>query len=228
MPELALYRNPEIQYAPRINLQVADKALATMEQNHLKTIELQGELEAAVNAMDLDESENEYKAGLINEIKQSVDNSTIDGYSGYALSDIVKKYGDIKGNPVLRGKVLANAAHKANDKLLDELAIKGTISSDTAAYFKAKNPYYKPGAVTYSVAVTANQIASAYCNRLGMDYTREQEDEADEIACKLMKVVGYDSNALATALSRIEETMKQERQFLWSHCWDTTLVILDF
>lgn len=142
MPELALYRNPEIQYAPRINLQVADKALTTMEQNHLKTIELEGELASAVNAMDLDESENEYKAGLINEIKQSVDNSTIDGYSGYALSDIVRKYGDIKGNPVLRGKVLANAAHKANDKLLDELAIKGTISSDTAAYFKAKNPYY--------------------------------------------------------------------------------------
>ena len=85
------------------------------------------------------------------------------------------------------------------------------IAATADAYTAAKNPYYKPGAVTYSVAVTANQIASAYCNRLGMDYTREQEDEADEIACKLMKVVGYDSNALATALSRIEETMKQER-----------------
>lgn len=142
MPELALYRNPEIQYAPRINLQVADKALATMEQNHLKTIELEGELASAVNAMDLDESENEYKAELLNEIKQSVDNSTIDGYSGYALSDIVKKYGDIKGNPVLLGKVKANQAHKANDAKLDQMVAKGTITQDTADRFKYLNPYY--------------------------------------------------------------------------------------
>lgn len=142
MPELALYRNPEIQYAPRINLQVADKALTTMEQNHLKTIKLEGELASAVNAMDLDESENEYKAGLINEIKQSVDNSTIDGYSGYALNDIVKKYGDIKGNPVLLGKVKANQAHKANDAKLDQMVAKGTITQDTADRFKYLNPYY--------------------------------------------------------------------------------------
>lgn len=142
MPELALYRNPEIQYAPRINLQVADKALATMEQNHLKTIELEGELASAVNAMDLDESENEYKAGLLNEIKQSVDNSTIDGYSGYALSDVVKKYGDIKGNPVLLGKIKANQAHKANDAKLDQMVAKGIITQDTADRFKYLNPYY--------------------------------------------------------------------------------------
>lgn len=142
MPDLALYRNPEIAYVPRINLQVADRSLATMEQNHLKTLELQGELESAVNSLELDESENAYKAGLVDDIKRSVENSTVDGYSGYALSDIVKKYGDVKGNPVLLGKVKANAAHKANDKLLDDLAAKGTISSDTAAYFKEKNPYY--------------------------------------------------------------------------------------
>lgn len=142
MPELALYTNPEIQYAPRINLQVADKALATMEQNHLKTIELQGELEAAVNAMDLDESENEYKAGLVNDIKRAVEDSTIDGFAGYALSDIVKKYGDVKGNPVLLGKVKANQAHKANDAKLDQMVAKGIITQDTADRFKYLNPYY--------------------------------------------------------------------------------------
>lgn len=138
MPELALYRNPEIQYAPRINLQVADKSLTTMEQNHLKTIELQGELEAAVNAMDLDESENEYKAGLINEIKQSVNNSTIDGYSGYALSDIVRKYGDINGNQLLMGKVKANAAHK---KYIADTQARTDITQDTKDMFIEQNPY---------------------------------------------------------------------------------------
>lgn len=142
MPDLALYRNPEIAYVPRINLQVADRSLATMEQNHLKTLELQGELESAVNSLELDESENAYKAGLVDDIKRSVENSTVDGYSGYALSDIVKKYGDVKGNPVLLGKVKANQAHKANDAKLDQMVAKGTITQDTADRFKYLNPYY--------------------------------------------------------------------------------------
>ena len=142
MPDLALYTNPEIAYAPRINLQVADRALATMEQNHLKTLELQGELESVVNNLELDESENAYKAGLVDDIKRSVEDSTIDGYSGYALSDIVKKYGDIKSNPVLMGKIKANQAHKANDAKLDQMVAKGTITQDTADRFKELNPYY--------------------------------------------------------------------------------------
>lgn len=142
MPELALYRNPKIQYAPRVNLQVADNVLSTMQQNHLKTIELQGELAAAVNEMDLDESENAYKAGLIDDIEKTVENSTVNGYSGYALDDIVKKYGDIKKNPVLIGKIKANQAHKANDAKLDQMVAKGTITQDTADRFKYFNPYY--------------------------------------------------------------------------------------
>lgn len=85
------------------------------------------------------------------------------------------------------------------------------IAAGSEIYMATKNPYYRPGALTYSVAVAASQISSAYCDRLGMKYSREQEDEADKSACELMKVVGYDTNALATALSRIEEAMKQER-----------------
>ena len=75
----------------------------------------------------------------------------------------------------------------------------------------ANNPYYIPGGATIAVAAASSQIAAEVCKRLGMEYNRSQESEADELASELMKVMGYDSNALATALSRIEETMKQER-----------------
>lgn len=138
MPDLALYTNPNIQYAPRVNLQVADKALSSMQQSHLKTLELQGELESAINTLELDESENEYKAGLVNDIKKAVDNSTINGYSGYALSDIVKKYGDIKGNALLMGKVRANAAHK---KYIADTQARQDITQDTKDMFIEQNPY---------------------------------------------------------------------------------------
>lgn len=75
----------------------------------------------------------------------------------------------------------------------------------------ANNPYYKPGFATLSVAIAAEQIASEICKRLGMAYTRKQETAADKTANELMKVMGYDKNALSTALSRIENAMKQER-----------------
>lgn len=75
----------------------------------------------------------------------------------------------------------------------------------------ANNPYYKPGLATLSVAVAAEQIASEICKRLGLAYSRKQESEADEVAKELIKVMGYDPNALSTALSRIEEDMKLER-----------------
>lgn len=75
----------------------------------------------------------------------------------------------------------------------------------------AKNPYYKPGLATLAVAVAASQIANELCKRWGMAYSRKQESEADDMAKDLIKILGYDSNALSTALSRIEESMKQER-----------------
>lgn len=138
MPELALYRNPTIEYVPRVNLQVADKTLATMQQNHLKTIELQGELAAAVNAMDLDESENDYKAGLIDDIEKTVEDSTVNGYAGYALDDIIKKLGDINGNQLLKGKIDANAAHK---KYIADIQARNDITQDTKDRFIELNPY---------------------------------------------------------------------------------------
>ena len=138
MPELALYRNPTIEYVPRVNLQVADKTLATMQQNHLKTIELQGELAAAVNAMDLDESENDYKAGLIDDIEKTVEDSTVNGYAGYALDDIIKKLGDINGNQLLKGKIDANAAHK---KYIADTQARTDITQDTKDMFIEQNPY---------------------------------------------------------------------------------------
>lgn len=75
----------------------------------------------------------------------------------------------------------------------------------------ANNRYYIPGAATLAVAIAAEQLATEVCRKLGMSYSRMQEAEADVAAKQLMGVLGYDKNALATALSRIEEAMKQER-----------------
>lgn len=142
MPDITQYIAPTMQYVPRVDVQALGTTLHNMEQTHLKTIELEGEVQKALNQIDLDESENGYKAELANEITRAVDDNTVNGYAGYALSDLIRTAGNIEKNPVLMGKIKANQAHKANDAKLDQMAAKGTISQDTADRFKELNPYY--------------------------------------------------------------------------------------
>jgi predicted Zn-dependent protease len=44
-----------------------------------------------------------------------------------------------------------------------------------------------------------------------MKYNIEQEEEADEIAIQALEILGYDKNALASALNRMRSIMEQER-----------------
>lgn len=104
-----------------------------------------------------------------------------------------------------------NKMKKAKDRAEFWAAFATGLAVASEVYASVKNPYYIPGKATAAVAATAAQIANSVCERLGMKYKKEQETEADEIAVELLKVLNYDSNALSTALSRIEESMKRER-----------------
>ena len=74
-----------------------------------------------------------------------------------------------------------------------------------------KNPYYRPGNGTLAVAMISSSIAESYLKRQGMAYNHEQESEADKVAWELLRFLGYDQNALATALSRLWKTYTDER-----------------
>lgn len=74
----------------------------------------------------------------------------------------------------------------------------------------AKSPYYVPGAATLGVAVLSSTIATEVIKRLGMEYNHQQELEADLIAKKVLHMLGYEKNALATALNRLSETIEAE------------------
>ncbi len=75
----------------------------------------------------------------------------------------------------------------------------------------SKGNYYAPGAATLGMAVLSTTIASQIVERLGMNYNAEQEEEADNIAVQVLEILGYDKNALATALNRMQENMVKER-----------------
>ena len=75
----------------------------------------------------------------------------------------------------------------------------------------SKGNYHAPGAATLGMAILSTTVASQIVERLGMNYNAEQEEEADRIAVKVLGLLGYDKNALATALNRMQENMVKER-----------------
>ena len=75
----------------------------------------------------------------------------------------------------------------------------------------ANNDYYVPGAATMGMAVLSTNIATAVIDRLGMNYNHQQEADADRYAKRVLEILGYDTNALATALSRLENEFINER-----------------
>lgn len=74
-----------------------------------------------------------------------------------------------------------------------------------------KSNYYIPGAATLGVATLSTAIAIQVVDRLGMKYNTEQEEEADKTAIQALEILGYDKNALASALNRIRSLKAQER-----------------
>ena len=82
----------------------------------------------------------------------------------------------------------------------------------------SKNNYYTPGVASIGVATLSTVISSRIVERLGMEFNWDQEKEADQIALQILKLLKYDPNGLATALSRIgEEALNNHRSALYIH-----------
>lgn len=75
----------------------------------------------------------------------------------------------------------------------------------------ANSDYYIPGAATYAVAALSTSLASDVCKQLGMEYNHKQEREADALAIEVLGLLGYNTDALATALNRLKEYSIAER-----------------
>ena len=105
-----------------------------------------------------------------------------------------------------------NAQIEAKKRAEIGIAI-GTILAGMAevAVASYSNGYYLPGAATATVAIGATAIANQAVIDFGMEYSQKQELEADAYAIQVLDFLGYDHNALASALTRIENIMLKER-----------------
>ena len=85
-----------------------------------------------------------------------------------------------------------------------------TLLAAGAEVAAASNGYYTYGGITAGTAILSYSIASQVIERLGMEYTKEQEKEADLMALEVLKYLGYDVNAAATLFNRMTETYNKE------------------
>lgn len=135
---MKFYQNVKRDITPPIDLTVLGNTYNTLQQGHIKALELKTQLETAVSQLEMDPSEDAYKAQLVNGITEAVDENAIGGNMYYSIPELIKQQGNIAKNPGVLGRVKANAARKAFIAEVDKMDVDGDIK----AMAKELSPYY--------------------------------------------------------------------------------------
>lgn len=132
------YQNVERPILPPVDLSIMQKTYDTLEQGHLKGVELASKLRSAIAQLPLNESEQAYKDELASGIEQVITENSFAGNAYYAIPDLIKTQGDIDSNPVLINKIQAQADYKA---FQDSIDADKELTGDMKEYYKELNPY---------------------------------------------------------------------------------------
>jgi Zn-dependent protease with chaperone function len=82
-------------------------------------------------------------------------------------------------------------------------ALATVMAAATEVYLAEKKDVYMGGNLTIATAVLSTSIANSVLERLGANFSREQEFEADHAATKTLEFLKKDPKAFAAALARI-------------------------
>lgn len=132
------YQNVERPILPPVDLSIMQKTYDTLEQGHLKGVELASKLRSAIAQLPLNESEQAYKDELASGIEQVITENSFAGNAYYAIPDLIKTQGNIDSNPVLINKIKAQADYKA---FQDSIDADKELTGDMKEYYKELNPY---------------------------------------------------------------------------------------
>ena len=139
------YINIQQSHIPSYNLEVASNAFNKLNEGHIQAIQAQSELQTAISQLDLNETEEDFRQQLVNEIDNTVKEGTRYNNAYFALPDIIQKAGNINTNPELIGRLKAQQAYKANIESIDS---RTDINDAAKEMAKAKSPYYYRDKVT--------------------------------------------------------------------------------
>jgi len=133
------YFNPiERDFIAPIDLQVANDTLTKLEAGHQQAVKTASELEIAIANLDMNEAEDGFKYGLLNDIKNTVTENTFYGNSYAALDNLVKKQGNLLSSPEVRGRLQAQKDYK---EYLNTLNGRNDLTEWHKEYFRNINGY---------------------------------------------------------------------------------------
>ena len=85
-----------------------------------------------------------------------------------------------------------------------------SLAAITEGVIAANNYYYFNGSLTRATALLSQEIAADVIKRMGLEFSKEQEMEADEMSIAVLNYLGYDKNALATLFQRMTDALNAE------------------
>ena len=132
------YNNVFRPIAPPVDMSILQNTYNTLEQGHLKGVELASKLRSEIAQLPLNESEQGYKDELASGIEQVITENSFNENAYYAIPELVKAQGDIMSNPVLLNKIQAQADYKA---FQDGIDANKELTADMKEYYKELNPY---------------------------------------------------------------------------------------
>jgi beta-barrel assembly-enhancing protease len=88
------------------------------------------------------------------------------------------------------------------------------VAASADAYLAVNNKNYIPGILTASTAIGATIISKEVTQRLGINYSQQQEAEADNAAKEILGILNFDKSALSVALYRIKTYCIMTGKFL--------------
>ena len=121
------------------DLETLGNTYNTLETGHQEAIKAASNLRASIAALPMNESEDGFKAQLLNEIENTIANNTIYGNSYAALDDITKQTGDIASDMRVTGRIRSQQ---------DYMDYVNKINNDTTLpqaykdYYLENNPYH--------------------------------------------------------------------------------------
>lgn len=132
------FKNNNLTYIPSVDLTTLGNTFNTLEEGHKKAIQTASELESTIAKLEMDESESDFKEGLVADIQNTIDNNTIYGNAYGSLDDLIIKAGNISSRGDVIGRIKSYAAKKEYDAKVDAAAIPDAMKE----MYKNENPYH--------------------------------------------------------------------------------------
>lgn len=115
-------------------------ALEEIDKQNLAAQNAASQLSSVIGALDFHESEQPYKAELVNQYDNMV-NGALEKYGTlrFAMNDIMAKSRELSTSPEVLGRIKTNEQYKEWEKSIEE---RKDIGQDVKDYTIAMNPYY--------------------------------------------------------------------------------------